>query len=623
MAEENNNNNRENPSPPAPSIREQIMRELRELLGRGRPGEQQGILPSSTPSTLNTVSKIFSPEERDYYLTVHGFDPVAGRIPLPGDHGFKYEISYPLVNDPALLQAGVTIGARVEVSSGNPPHNRIVFKNGSREAIVNCVHTAICDLPAGEAIKFPDALLDSLGKAGTPLEQVLSAEKRPLVLPPEEHFASLKSYVAGIAEMGLTEVLCAAYHSDAVNPTTLPFGFNSEMQNQIARALREIAPESTKVLVQNVLVELVRGVPFEWIKARVELLNGMYDFERSIFGDPAAFEAVYAAVPDLVLFRMAIQFHSTHPDIIFHALQEKSPELSADISQKWIYENPHSYNFIPDPVARIRALIAAHPLTSTAVLAELATNTFVPVRKTVARHLNTSLSTLEQLAQDEDATVRVAVESRENLTPRIRLRLHEGKYYPENFPHSYCGVPLPGLEALALGELEQITRKQIAPLEKLIAGVEGFVARNGHVSVLRITETLLQAIPPAIRHLTGLQILDLSHNRLTSLPPELAQLRNLKTLDLSLNELTTKPAFFSAWAAGLQEANGCKFNLNQRYASRILTPIPQNPMVDVLRGVDLFPTVRPDDDSEPTFLKASLFDEMRLRLQMKLNNKLE
>ncbi len=148
------------------------------------------------------------------------------------------------------------------------------------------------------------------------------------------------------------------------------------------------------------------------------------------------------------------------------------------------------------------------------------------------------------------------------------------------------------------------------------------MARNGHVIALRITETLLQAIPPSIQHLTGLQVLDLSHNRLTSLPPELAQLRNLKTLDLSMNELTTKPAFFPAWAAQLQ-ANGCNCKLTQRYASRILTPIPQNPMVDVLRGVNLFPVVQPEEDNEPAFLKASLFDEMRLRLQMKLNNKLE
>ncbi len=622
MAEENNHNRENNVSPPAPSLREQIMRELRDLMARGRQGGNQLNPPSSAPPTPNSVFKKFSPEERDYYITVHGFDPVAGRIPLPGDKGFKYEIYYCLMNDPALFQAGVTIGARVEVTPGNPSHNRIVFKSGSREAIVNCVHTAICDLPAGEAANFPDALMDGKGPGGMPLERVISGQPHPLLLPPEEHFASLKSYVAGIAEMGLTNVLCASYHSEAVNPTTLPFGFNSEMQNQIARALREIAPDSTKILVQNVLVELVRGVPFEWIKSRVELLNGMYDFERAIFADPAAFEAVYATVPDPILFRMAAHFQSSHPDIVFHALLENIPEIMAELTQKWLYENPHAFSFVPDPVARIRALIAAHRLTSTAVLAELATDAVVPIRKAVARHLNTSLSTLEQLARDPDASVRVAVASRENLTPRIRLRLHEGRYYPENFPHSYCGVALSGFEALALGEFEQILRKEIAPLEKTIEGVDGFVVRNGHVSALRITQSLLQAIPPAIQHLTGLQVLNLSHNRLLSLPPELAQLRNLKTLDLCMNELTTKPAFFPTWAAHLQ-ANGCNSNLAQRFASRILTPVPQNPLVDVLRGVDLFPMVRPEDDSEPSFLKATLFDEMRMRLQVKLNHKLE
>ncbi len=622
MAVEANNPREINLSPPAPSLLREIIRELRELLESGNNGEIRDTVATPMPPTPNEIFKTFSVKEREYYITVHGFDPVAGRIPLPGDKGFKYEISYPLEKDPPLFQAGVTIGARVEVNPGMPPHNRIILKREVKEAIVNCIHTAICEVPVGEAVKLPETLLNANDATNPTFERVTSTEKLLLVLPPEEHFASLKSYVAGIAEMGLTNVLCASYHSDAVNPTTLPFGFNSEMQSQIARALREIAPETTNILVQNVLVELIREVPFDWILPRVQLLNGMYDFERVIFADPAAFEAVFAVVPDPILFRMAAQFHSTHPDILFHALEQKNPEILAAISQKWLYENPHSYSFIAEPTARLRAIIAFHHLTSTSVLEALTTDACVPVRKAVARHPNTSLSTLAHLAQDKDATVRVAVESRENLTPRIRVQLHEGKYYPEHFPQAYCGVPLPGSEALALGEFERITRKEIPRLEKFHKGVGGFVVRNGRVSALCITGTLMQAIPPAIQHLTALQVLDFSCNRLVTLPPELTHLQNLRTVDLSMNELTSKPAFFQTWAARL-EANGCNFNLAQRYASRVLTEIPQNPIVDEWRSVNLFPLVKPEQDNEPGLLQASVLDEIRLRFYMNPSHPLE
>ncbi len=622
MAEENNTPRENGASPPAPSLREQIMRELRDLFNARHPDRVPEVAHPLVTQAPNTVFKAFTSEERDYYLKVHGFDPVAGRIPLPGDKGFKYEIKYPLEKDPALLQAGVTIGARVEVNPGTRPHNRIIFNRGNKEAIVNCVHTAICKLPVGDAVNLPETLLNADTTGGSLLERVASTEKLSLVLPPEEHFASLKSYVAGIAEMGLTNVLCASYHSEAVNPTTLPFGFNSEMQNQIARALREIAPETTKILVQDVLAELIQGVPSDWILPRVELLNGMYDFEHAIFTDPAAFEAVFSTVPNPILFQLAAQFHSTHPDIVFLALEESNSKIVAEIALKWLFESPQSYSFIADPTVRLRALIATHQLTSTYVLDALATDLMFPVRKAVARHHNTSLLTLEQLAQDKDATVRVAVESRETLTPRIRVRLHEGKYYPENFPEAYCGVSLLGPEALALGEFERIMRKEIPYLKKLPKGVGGFVVRNGRVSALRITGTMMQVIPSAIQHLTALHTLDFSFNRLVALPPELSHLHNLKVLNLSMNELTTKPAFFSAWVARLQ-ANGCTCCLAQRYNSRILTSVPKTMTVDILRGGDLFPMVRPEEDNDPGVLKASLFDEMRLRLQMKLDYKLE
>src|SRR4030042_5413570 len=102
MAEEDNTTPENNASHPPPSIREQIMRELRELFHTRTNRRDPETPPTSKLQENQAKLKVFSPEERDYYLTYHGFDPVAGRIPLPGEEGFKYETTFPLLNDPSL-----------------------------------------------------------------------------------------------------------------------------------------------------------------------------------------------------------------------------------------------------------------------------------------------------------------------------------------------------------------------------------------------------------------------------------------------------------------------------------------------------------------------------------------
>ena len=92
----------------------------------------------------------------------------------------------------------------------------------------------------------------------------------------EEHFIALRSYVAGIAEMGLEDLLLASYHSEEINPETLPFGFNAAMHNQIAKCLAKVAPLQSYYILTDLYEELKASVPEDWLKPRIEMIHRMY-----------------------------------------------------------------------------------------------------------------------------------------------------------------------------------------------------------------------------------------------------------------------------------------------------------------------------------------------------------
>ncbi len=181
--------------------------------------------------------------------------------------GSSLECFFALNNDPALKLAGVDVGARVEVFEG-VAHNRIVFRRGRRETEVSCVHTAIY---TGTLEGFPEDEDDE----GI-VELAKSSEFRPVDLPPSEHFFALKSYVAGLAEMGILNAMSASYISEEVNPYTLPIGFNAQMHAQIRRALHQLVPKVLDNLMRDFLLELFEKIPEEWLRPRVLLLHEHY-----------------------------------------------------------------------------------------------------------------------------------------------------------------------------------------------------------------------------------------------------------------------------------------------------------------------------------------------------------
>ncbi len=134
---------------------------------------------------------------RDYYRSTWGFDPITGcHILRKG--GFRYEECFPLSQDLPLQAVGVMICARVDWK-GDDIRNRIVFrrtdaKGRRRKASVECTHTVAYAEPEGDT---PLDILESLAKEM--MDEISENPRRPVILPPWEHFAALKSYVAGIA----------------------------------------------------------------------------------------------------------------------------------------------------------------------------------------------------------------------------------------------------------------------------------------------------------------------------------------------------------------------------------------------------------------------------------------
>ncbi len=316
------------PAPPpdaiakAQALRNELLEDLKRLRALFQSGRDiskrssDPVLGAEDKKPIRPPAK--SPEllygGRNYYKDVFGFDPVQARIKTRGG-AFKYEQFFPLKADIELDREGITIGARVEFKQvefnkpERPIRNRIVFRKGKMETQVACVHTALFTLDATEALIASDEQLVDLARCS-------ERENEPIKLPPEEHFVSLRSYVEGIAMLGIRNIIGASYYSEKINPDTLPFGFNSAMQKQIIQALHQLAPSATKAIVRDVLIELAQAVPEDWFDLRISLLDQIYNLKEIVLTDPAVFDAVDQAAHSENLRRLAFLYPLTDHQIL-------------------------------------------------------------------------------------------------------------------------------------------------------------------------------------------------------------------------------------------------------------------------------------------------------------------
>jgi hypothetical protein len=242
--------------------------------------------------------------QRRYYMKVWYWDPETAKIdhflpckfPLSVNkvESWRWEDFFPLTRDPALHAAGVEIGARVNIDRGFTSENltqraRIVFRKLACNKIV-----PNCSPSRQKCIKCPDKYYQektvdcthvAVATATTddlPADQrefAKTTEYAELQLDPAETFVALRSYVQGIAEVGIENMYSAKYPDD---PLSMPFGFNSLMQKQVLACLLELCPEAAKNIQMRAIGELLEIAPAEWIKSRARLLNETYYINAAI-----------------------------------------------------------------------------------------------------------------------------------------------------------------------------------------------------------------------------------------------------------------------------------------------------------------------------------------------------
>ncbi len=299
-------------------------------------------------------------------------------LPPPSLKGTR-EQWYPLASDPGLHAAGVEIGARAIIKGSGAPEMRIVFRRGSIEAYVTCVHVAVYAGP-----------LESLPSEA---ELARSSEHQKIHLAPEEHFFALNSFVAGIAEIGIRTMFTAAREAG-----DLPVGFNALMQAQFLQALFNIEPATTQDLCLWVMDDAAQS-PGTSRKAGDYLIP----IKKVVAGNKNA--------PLEILARLA-----SDDD------QEVQKAVASNITW-WDCTPEILAGFAGDSDPRVRLAVAKHQHTPPTALAILAGDTDKDIRRAVALHKQTPPEVLARLADAPELTVQGGVACNEHTPPEVLARL--------------------------------------------------------------------------------------------------------------------------------------------------------------------------------------------------------
>ncbi len=238
--------------------------------------------------SLHRKKKSSNPQDWDYYKRIWGFDPASDRIRLRKGW-VRYEVWFPLEHDPDFYAIGVEIGARVDWKDERIS-NAIIFRCQAKEARVECTHTVIYQGHKEEVLELANDPISVPDNNFT-----LS----PARLPPEEHFVALKSYVAGLAEIGIAQLFRASYISNEYDPENAIVGFNSLMQKQVAAALQKVAVDQARVFLQGFLLDLITHSTPAWVEPRLPYLDITYNISEILFHDAKALAFAKQQFPTL------------------------------------------------------------------------------------------------------------------------------------------------------------------------------------------------------------------------------------------------------------------------------------------------------------------------------------
>lgn len=531
------------------------------------PGPASRVTGPSPPTRATRV-----PRAR-YYWDTWGFDPARVRREAPPCHssGIAYwlEDGFPLdaPGDDLLDALGLTLWARVEVPSSGQPRNRLVLRRGYDsglptppgddssakgvvEAAVDCVHLAVYAAPLG-------VLADLAPSDQAELARSTENNPQPVVLPPLEHFAALRSFAAGLADLGILAVLKMDGRA---------LGFNELLIEQLDRGvgtltraaaadphtppgllarLAEAQDEEVRAAVAGnletpgtVLERLARDD--HWRPRAAVLANPAWTARAQARLDGEACQVLRAwnttranaskSRPALVKpaaglgsggesasedsnsvgarevlpvdsdIREGREAAARNP-ATSPALLARLAGAAASFVREGVASNPRApasslTRLASDPDRNVRHAVARNPATSPMALACLASDTDYPVRWAVACNPRAIPDLLEHLAKDESGVVRSAVAGNPRAPPGLLARLTKDGSGPARAAAARNPRTPPALLERLAHDAHALVREMVAGNPRAPPEILARLAEHGEAKV-RVAAAGNPQTPPA------------------------------------------------------------------------------------------------------------------------------
>jgi hypothetical protein len=261
---------------------------------------QQGLrMKSLKGKTRNVYLKVAKPD-RDYYVGNFGFDPYT-ELKYESNRLMYYR-EVPLINDKKLCDAGIKVYVEAKFSADQTNLELgIHFTDGKKTGYVHCIHTGVNI----DTERYSKLLEEDI------TDHSFWLDSRKVMLSPEEHFVALFTYVSGIAEAGIENMIKMGYEV-----LEYAVGFNAMMQSQIIKAIMSVNSSQGTRILRDTLYYLNRNLT-------EDEMNGFFPKVVEIYG----LNKLARETEDD--FQMLLDFfpgHSSH--IISSRLIEKYKDVS-------------------------------------------------------------------------------------------------------------------------------------------------------------------------------------------------------------------------------------------------------------------------------------------------------
>jgi len=359
--------------------------------------------------------------------------------------------------DEALKERGVEFCARTEVDA-RPKipavKNLLLIRRGEKVTGIRCIHTKV-----GESIPCEEweREQEEIGEETIRVREV-SVEHRPELrkqLTPEEHYVALRSFVDGLLEQGIQNILLESLKYEVEWGRKYSPLLDIQLRSQLASALSELVPEESAELALTSLEMIVQDDPqrmeafseefrkiiCDYFKpedlVRLNQINAGVQALSPGLKDCILRKREYKEIPPEVLHEFLMDTATTVRQIAFDKLPftKIEPELSLSEYQElandpdwqvrfnlaWQEELPYEIvqQLARDEDVLIQNQIAFFPHLKKDELNILVDSKDIRILRTLARRDDLPIPLLKELAQKDDVTVRRFIAAKEKLPVEV------------------------------------------------------------------------------------------------------------------------------------------------------------------------------------------------------------